>query len=113
MKEPYSEGLATHTGPESCVGFPRGGGEALTGVRMGWVWNREMCVPFEGADRLGRVWKATPGRPLRYARPVRTPRGRRPHARTETPRTGIGRSRLWPGWMEPGPRRESERRRRR
>ena len=25
MKEPYGEGLATHTGPESCVGRPRGG----------------------------------------------------------------------------------------
>jgi hypothetical protein len=112
MKEPHSEGVANHTDPESCVGFPQGGGEALTGARAGWVWNREICTSV-GADRLGRVWKATSDRPLRCARLVRTPRGRRPHARTETPRTGIGRSRLWPGWMEPGPRRESDRRRRR
>ncbi len=35
MKESYGEGVANHTGPESCVGFPRGGGEALTGVRAG------------------------------------------------------------------------------
>jgi hypothetical protein len=65
MKEPHSEGIANHTGPESCVGFPRGGGEALTGVRMGWVWNRETSTTSEGADRLGRVWKATSDRPLR------------------------------------------------
>jgi hypothetical protein len=110
MKEPYSEGIANHTGPESCVGFPGGGGEALTGVRAGWVFNREMQLTSEGADRFGRIWKATSDRPLRYARSVRTPRGRRPHARTETPCTGIGRSRLWPGKMVPGPQSESERR---
>jgi hypothetical protein len=32
MKEPYVEGLASHGGPESCVGDPRGRSEALTGV---------------------------------------------------------------------------------
>jgi RNA-directed DNA polymerase len=107
MKEPYSEGVANHTGPESCVGSPRGGGEALTGVRAGWVFNREMFTASVGADRHGRVWKATPDRPPRCARPGRTPRGRRPHARTETPRTGIGRSRS-PAWemATHGPRRE-------
>jgi hypothetical protein len=112
MKEPYSEGIANHTGPESCVGSPRGGGEALTGVRAGWAFNREKRRSA-GADRLGRVWKATSDRPLRYARSVRTPRGRRPHARTETPRTGIGRSRLWPGKMVLGPQSESARRQQR
>jgi hypothetical protein len=110
MKEPHSEGVANHTGPESCVGYPRGGGEALTGVRAGWVLNREMFTTFVGADRFGRVWKATSDQPLRYARLVRTPRGLRSHARTETPRTGVGRSRLWPGKMGPGPQSESERR---
>jgi len=32
MKEPYGEGLASHTGPESCVGRREAAGEALTGV---------------------------------------------------------------------------------
>ena len=35
MKELYIEGVATHDGPESCVGVREGGGEALTGVRAG------------------------------------------------------------------------------
>jgi hypothetical protein len=37
MKELYSEGVAIHVGPESCVGVREGAGEALTGVRMGWA----------------------------------------------------------------------------
>ena len=36
MEEPYIEGVATHDGPESCAGFRKGVGEALTGVRIGW-----------------------------------------------------------------------------
>ena len=35
MKEPDIGGLATHDGPESCAVVREGGGEALTGVRMG------------------------------------------------------------------------------
>ena len=35
MREPDIEGLATHDGPESCAVAREGGGEALTGVRMG------------------------------------------------------------------------------
>lgn len=35
MEEPYTEGLATRGGPESCVGVREGMGEALTGVRAG------------------------------------------------------------------------------
>jgi RNA-directed DNA polymerase len=37
MEEPYIEGVATHDGPESCVGFRKEVGEALTGVRIGWA----------------------------------------------------------------------------
>ncbi len=36
MEEPYIEGVATRDGPESCVGFRKGVGEALTGVCIGW-----------------------------------------------------------------------------
>jgi hypothetical protein len=37
MKVPYGEGVASHTGPESCVLAREGGIEALTGVRAGWA----------------------------------------------------------------------------
>lgn len=35
MKEPDIEGIANHSGPESCGGIRKGAVEALTGVRMG------------------------------------------------------------------------------
>jgi hypothetical protein len=35
MREPYVEGVAIHSGPESGVGVREGAGEALTGVRAG------------------------------------------------------------------------------
>src|SRR6516164_5906886 len=41
MKESYSEGVATHTGPESCDAACEGAAEALTGVRAGRVSSRE------------------------------------------------------------------------
>lgn len=37
MKESDIEDVASHGGPESCVGDPRGRSEALTGVRAGRV----------------------------------------------------------------------------
>jgi hypothetical protein len=36
-KSPTPEGLATHGGPESCVGVREGVGEALAGVLVGWA----------------------------------------------------------------------------
>jgi hypothetical protein len=44
MKEPYDEGVASHIGPESCGGGSNGTAEALTGVRAGQAWSREMLV---------------------------------------------------------------------
>jgi len=41
MKESYVEGLAAHSGPESCVVAREGRGEASTGVRAGRVLSRE------------------------------------------------------------------------
>lgn len=35
MRESYIEGVATHGGPELCVGDPRGRSEALVGARAG------------------------------------------------------------------------------
>jgi len=37
MKVPYGEGVATHTGPESCGCAREGTDEALTGERAGRV----------------------------------------------------------------------------
>jgi len=42
MKESYSEGLASHAGPESCAGARKGTGEALTGVHTGQVLSCEI-----------------------------------------------------------------------
>lgn len=42
MKELHVEGVATHDGPESCIGVREDGGEALTGARAGWVLSREI-----------------------------------------------------------------------
>lgn len=41
MKESYSEEVANHTGPESCLDIPQGCGEALTGVRTGGLLSSE------------------------------------------------------------------------
>lgn len=100
MKVSYSEEVANHTDLESCVGDPRGRGEALTEESMGWVLNREM-FDFESADRLGRVWKATSCRSFYCARAARTLRGLRSHARTETLCTEVGRAHSRPGAAKP------------
>jgi hypothetical protein len=42
MEEPYGEGLASHTDPESCVASREAGREALTGAHVGGVLSREM-----------------------------------------------------------------------
>jgi len=90
MKESYDEGVASHIGPESCAVVRKDKGEALTGVRAGRVWNREILLKF----REPTWWDEAEGNNGRVdnARGVRSLRGRRPQARTETPCTGIGRS---------------------
>jgi hypothetical protein len=45
MKDSYSEGLATHADSESCIFVRKGASEALTGVRAGQVWSREIEPP--------------------------------------------------------------------
>src|SRR2546422_10733168 len=58
MKVSYSEGVAIHTGPESCTFVRKGEGEALTGERAGQVWSREIEPPsrqrwpLRGADAV-------------------------------------------------------------
>ena len=52
MQVSCSEGVANHTGPESCVGVREDAGEALTGERIGQPSSREnLKVP--GADVFG------------------------------------------------------------
>ena len=79
MKVSYSEGPATHTDSESCIFVRKGVGEALTGVRAGQVWSREIEPPSRkrwplwGADAVelsgrqywGRRKRETPLDPAR------------------------------------------------
>ena len=63
MQVHCSEGLATHTGPESCAVVREDRREALTGVRTGWVLNRE--IPVTPECRLcPAMRKATPAASL-------------------------------------------------
>ena len=47
----YGEGVANHTGPESCGCGREAAREALTGVRAGQVWSGESNV-VRGADAV-------------------------------------------------------------
>jgi len=76
MKESYVEGLAAHSGPESCVVARKGRGEALTGVRAGRVLSRE-SNSLRGADAVGEGRRPGPGH--RYREMPGNP------ARSETP----------------------------
>ncbi len=76
MQESYGEGVATHTGPESCAAAREGGGEALTGERAGRVYSRE-SRPLRDADAVEEGGRPHPARRDRKAR--RSP------ARSETP----------------------------
>ena len=99
MRESYGEGVASRTGPESCVAARKGGGEALTGVRMGTVSSREIVgsgVPTQLTDAEGDTRWGEGARPDR-ARPSETSRGRRPVARTEASCARTGRSPRRPG----------------
>ncbi len=71
MRELYIEGLASHGGPESCVGVREGDGEALTGVRAGWAIEPRN-QGGRGADAVKQVGRQYRWR--RYARVVSGPR---------------------------------------
>ena len=82
MKVSYVEGVATHSGPESCAGAGNRVREALTGERAGWVLSREIHAPrkrvLRSADVLGGD-----GRPHRRRRKGEALAD---SARSETPR---------------------------
>ena len=80
MEVSYGEGLATHTGPESCAFDREVGGEALTGECAGRVLSREISgFQLRGVDVVD-----TGGRPHRSRRNRET---REDPARSETPST--------------------------
>ena len=76
MQESYGEGVATHTGPESCVAPRKERHEALTGERAGRVLSRERNHLWD-ADAVEEGGRPHPGR-----RERKTPRS---PARSETP----------------------------
>ena len=59
MKKLHDEGLATHTGPESCADACEGGSEALTGECAGRVFSRERFL-LRGADAVRRRGRPHP-----------------------------------------------------
>ena len=90
MKEPYGEGLASHTDPESWGCARKDVLQALTGARAGRVLSRE--ITSLGCRRRDKARKATPSLPQTRGS-VRALRGRRPRARSEPPCARTGRSR--------------------
>ena len=69
------EGIANHNVPESCAVTREGGGEALTGVRIGQPLSRE-SLKVSGADVVGLTEGNMDGRVIASVRPTR--RGLRP-----------------------------------
>jgi hypothetical protein len=69
VKVLYDEDLASHIGPEPCVMFREGQGEASAGDRAGWPSSRESAL-FRVPTGLP-TWKAT--RPAALSRAVGRP----------------------------------------
>jgi hypothetical protein len=89
MQESYEKGVANHLGPEPCGVSRKAGHEALVGVRAGRASSAEITqdgVPTPSGYAEGNTL------PSDSASWTGTPRGRRPCACTETPRTRTGRS---------------------
>jgi hypothetical protein len=78
MKVSYSEGLANHTGSESCGVVREGGSEALTGEGAGRVFSRENKI-LRDADAVRRGGRQH--RMRRYCEEQTSP------AWSQTPRT--------------------------
>jgi hypothetical protein len=110
MRDSYGEGVASHTGPESCGGGREVVIEALTGESAGWVWSSEI-LNVRDADALmscGRPHRAKRQRELGTGpAESKTPKGGfaskgrlclqrealPPYARTEATHKGGGASR--------------------
>jgi hypothetical protein len=68
MQESYGEGLASHTGPESCAQCRKVRGEALTGVRAGEVIEPRNHDPVLGRALRGADAVEESGRPYGTSR---------------------------------------------
>ena len=99
MQVHCGEGLATHTGPESCAHGPEATGEALTGERIGQplsgensLWGADALEESEG--NMGRGDSASACTTPRRLRPwhVRTPPEREPGDLRHRPPSLAGRS---------------------
>src|SRR5664279_1417633 len=81
MQVPCSEGIADHTGPESCAAHREVRGEALTGESVGQPSSRESYKSVLGADAVSVAEGNTDGCVIASARTAQ--RGLRPwHADT-------------------------------
>jgi len=63
MKESHGEGLASHTGPESCIVSREADGEALTGDGRAGRLSRENGPPPQGGTLRGADALFASGRP--------------------------------------------------
>jgi hypothetical protein len=67
VQVPCSEGIANHTGPESCVVHREVYDEALTGETVGQPLSRESFNSDQGADAVSVAEGKTDGRDLASA----------------------------------------------
>ena len=101
MKEPYREGIAIHSDPESCASSREGAGEALTGAHAGRALNSEIrlssWVPTPSWEAEGNIEGRRTLKPIPDPAESKTPsmRGNFRRENRETPatpeETGAGR----------------------
>ena len=102
MEESDAEGVATHGGPESCVGVREGVGEALTGERAGRAIEPRngrhpgcrRCLPCGRPHRGGRKRESPvdPARSENHGMYGSSMRENRESPSPPAPRSGAGRS---------------------
>src|SRR2546422_7893687 len=95
MKESHGEGIATHTGPESCATVREDGREALTGEGAGRVFSRERtllrdanAVEVSGKPHPVRRYRETPGSPARPETPCMSRHASRENRESLWPHVG-------------------------
>ena len=94
MQVRYGEGVATHTGPESCATGREAKGEALAGERIGQPSSRERVFSRAPTSSTGRkaTWSGAParvsGRPGVVKDPGMCTRSLRGNREISSPTTG-------------------------